>query len=73
MIGTLTPEKASELAELCAESIRKREITIRVFARIIGTMIAAEPAVQYAPLHYILLENEKEQCLKSEKGNFDIK
>lgn len=51
MIVTLTPEKASELAKLCAETIRKREITIRVCARIIGKMIAAEPAVQYASLH----------------------
>lgn len=38
MIVTLTPEKASELAKLCAETIRKR-------------LIAAEPAVQYASLH----------------------
>lgn len=73
MIVTLTPEKASELAKLCAETIRKREITIRVFASIIGKMIAAEPAVQYAPLHYIVLKNEKERCLKSKKGNFDAK
>lgn len=73
MIVTLTPEKASELSKLCAETIRKREITIRVCARIIGKMIAAEPAVQYAPLHKIVLENEKEQCLKSKKGNFDAK
>lgn len=73
MIVTLTPEKASELAKLCAETIRKREITIRVFVRIIGKMIAAEPAVQYAPFHYIVLKNEKERCLKSKKGNFDAK
>lgn len=72
-IVTLSPEKASELAKLCAETIRKREITIRVFARIIGKMIAAETVVQYATLHYIVLVNEKEQCLKPEKGNFVAK
>ena len=46
----LTERKAIDIIEMCSKFIKKREITIRDFAQLIGKLIASQPGVDYAPL-----------------------
>lgn len=48
-----------------------KRTTIRKFAKLVGKLVAAEPAVQYASLFTKPLEKVKEQQLKLHRGNFD--
>ena len=73
MTVKLLSGKADDIANECAVLLRKREIKIQEFAQIIGKMVAAEPAVQYAPLHYKELEIEKDKQLKYNKGDYNAK
>ena len=69
----LLSEKKQELKEACVALSKKRETTVRDFAKVIGKMVAAEPGVTHAPLYIKSLEIEKDRILKLNKGNFDAK
>lgn len=71
MTVRLTPHKADAIVTLCLRLLRRKEITIREFAQLIGKLVASEPGVMYAPLYYKVLEIEKDEKLKAAKGNFD--
>lgn len=73
MCVKLTLEKAKNIKEFCETLIRKLVISIRDFAKAIGMFVAAEPAVEYAPLYYKSLEIDKDKHLKENCGNFDAK
>ena len=57
--------------ELCQEVLSEKRVTIRKFAELIWKLVATEPGIEYAPLHYKPLEKVKEKELKIHKGNFD--
>ena len=63
MTVRLTPEKVNDIIANCVEVINCKSITIRNLAKLIGKLVASEPAVQYAPLYYKSLEIEK-ACLQ---------
>lgn len=67
----LTERKAIDIIEMCSKFIKKRQITIRDFAKLIGKLIASQPGVDYAPLYIKTLEISKDYWLKKNKGNFD--
>ena len=67
----LTPERQEELISLCCLVLSKRFFTIRLLAKLIGKMVAAEPGVETAPLFYKPLEKVKDKCIKRAKGNFN--
>ena len=69
----LTSEKALLIKDMCLKLIKSREITIRDFAKIIGMLVAAEPGVDYGFLYIKSLEIEKDEQLKLNTGNFDVK
>ncbi|XP_069106343.1 uncharacterized protein [Argopecten irradians] len=73
MTVKLTDEKVESLVLLCRDVLKRREVTIRTLAQLIGKMVACEPAVPHAPLFYKSLEHEKDQALKSSKGDFEGK
>ena len=73
MTVKLLPEKAEEIEHLCFNLQKKHEIKIRDLAKVIGKLVASEPGVSFAPLHYKLLKIEKDKNLKLNKGNFDAK
>ena len=56
----LTERKAIDIIEMCSKFIKKREITIRDFAQLIGKLIASQPGVDYAPLYIKTLEISKD-------------
>lgn len=49
MTVRLPPRKAKEIHDLCLNLLHRDQITIRVFAQLIGKLVAAEPGVLYAP------------------------
>ena len=71
MTVRLTKEKVSNIKELCYEIIGKKFITIRIFAKLIGMLVASEPGVRYAPLFYKPLEKIKENNLSWKRGHYD--
>ena len=73
MTVRLAPRKVNNLIELSKEILKAKAISIRYFAKLIGKMVAAEPGVKYAALHYKSLELEKDNALKMSRGNFDDK
>ena len=71
MTVKLAHRKVQNLIELAKDILKAKEISIRDFAKLIGKMVAAEPGIKYAPLHYKSLELEKDIELKRNYGNFD--
>ena len=67
----LPNDKVQDIKEACSNLIRDDCPTIRRVAQVIGKLIAAMPAMQYGTLHYRILEKEKIQALKSNRGHFD--
>ena len=64
MTVKLASRKVHKLIELARDILEAKDISIRDFAKLIGILVAAEPGVKYAPLHYKSLELEKTMSLK---------
>ena len=71
MTVRLAPRKVQDIKILAISILNTKNITIREFAKIIGKMVAAEPGVKYAALHYKSMELERDQALKKSYGDFD--
>ena len=59
MTVQLTHERLSEFINLGQSILSKKSVTIRLFAKLIGKMVVAEPGVEAAPLFYKPLERLK--------------
>ena len=73
MTVTLTTSKAYTLKQMCEQLISYKKTKIITVARVIGKMVAAFPGVQYGPLFYRILDNEKTAALKLNRGNYQAK
>ena len=73
MTVRLAPRKIQNFILIASNILKAKFVSIREFAKLIGKMVAAEPGVKYAALHYKTLELEKDIALKSNHGNFDSK
>ncbi|CAC5365143.1 unnamed protein product [Mytilus coruscus] len=71
MTVKLKPEKAKTIVVMCKMFVKKWETTIREFAKLVGKLVASEPAVQYANFYVKPLEQKKDKALKINKGNYD--
>ena len=71
MTVTLSERKANDIQLHCINMIKNVTMSIREFSKLIGKLVAAEPGVKYAPLHYKPLELQRDCGLKKNKGNFD--
>ena len=49
---TLTRDKGLQIQGLCSKLRARKCCTIRELAEVIGTLVASEPAADFAPLHY---------------------
>ena len=67
----LTYEKAEKIVDLCTRLKNKTSTTIRECAEVLGNLVAAEPGVELAALHYKRIEHEKIQALKVAKGDYE--
>ena len=68
----LTNKRKQDILE-CTKDILEnaQSVRIRKVCRLIGLIVAAEPGVQHAFLHFRNLEREKSKALQVSKGNFD--
>ena len=71
MTVSLPVDKVDSVKTLCNNMLRQDVDTIRSVAKVIGTIVACFPAVRVGTLHYRILECEKDEALKSSKGDFD--
>ncbi|MES9882674.1 MAG: reverse transcriptase domain-containing protein [Sedimenticola sp.] len=71
MTVKLTVDKANEIIEQCRLLKQRSSVTIRELAKVIGKLVASEPAVPHAPLFYKPLEIVRDKALKVHRGNFD--
>ena len=67
---TLPLVKIQKIVKHCHELLSKDTVTIRDLAKIIGKLVATEPAVKYAALFYKPLEIQKDHELKLNRGDF---
>lgn len=72
MIVELTLRKKNKIVVLCTSLIEQHACTIRELAQVIGNLVAAEPAVEMAPVFYRRLEIYKGQKLAEACGDFDV-
>ena len=68
---TVTEKKMQKIVDFCVDVLEKESISIRVFASLIGKLVAAGNGVEFAPLYHRQLEIEKIQALKCNAGSFD--
>ena len=71
MTVRVTQTKANGVHEQCSGTSRKRHISIRDLAKLVGSLVACEPGVQHAQLFYKRLEIAKNDALKAAHGNFE--
>ena len=71
MTVRLTPEKVAKIKNHCSDILGRSKVSIRLFATLIGTLVATEPGVDLAPLYYRRLEGEKTENLKRSQGKYD--
>lgn len=68
---TLSYEKAEKIRVKCLNLLKKQVCSIRELSEVIGTLVAAEPAVDCAPLYIKRMEHHKDKGLKLTRGNFE--
>ena len=73
MITSLTSDKALHLKQLCIELLNSDRPNIRQVAKVVGKMVAAFPGVEFGPLYYRKLDNDKSTALKINRGNYEAK
>lgn len=71
MTVTLPLERKQKVVLACSELKRKKRVTIRELAQVIGQLVATFPAVQWGPLFYRSLDRLKSTSLKFSAGNFE--
>jgi hypothetical protein len=71
MTVSITDRKLVKLQTLVATVTSSDHPTIREVACLIGFMVSCTPGVEFAELFCKLLEIEKSEALKNEKGNFE--
>ena len=67
----LTPERCIEVIKSCQEILVAKRVTIRLFSKLIGKLVASQQGVEYAPLFYKPLEKYKDKILKQHRGNYN--
>ena len=68
---TLSEGKQTKIKTACFSLKRKKSCTIRELAQVIGTLVAAFPALRQGPLYYRDLDKLKTTALKKSWGNFE--
>ena len=70
MTVELTQSKKRKIKNLGQKLLKQTRVTIQALAEFIGNVVAADPAVQFAPLHYKGLEITRNDGLKKAAGNY---
>lgn len=68
---SLPKEKQGRILAMLSHFLSLPECSIRDFAKLVGTLVSACPAIKYGFLHTKLLERHKYLALKKSRGNYD--
>ena len=71
MLVSLTTRKRDGLLQDIVQLLGKGRLRVRELAVLIGKLVAAFPAVQYGPLFYRHLEENKQVGLTASQGNYE--
>lgn len=71
MIVKLPERRKQKIVQSCRELFSCDRAKIRQVAKVIGSLVAAFPAIEMGKLHYRRLESAKIAALKEVEGNFD--
>ena len=71
MTVELTAKKKASLKKLVSQLLSISSPTIRLVAKVLGTIVSSFPASRYGPLHYRCIDADKTAALQACKGNFD--
>ena len=69
MIVYMTREKSTRLKEACIALLQKQNLFIQELSEVAGQMVASFPGVEFAQLHYRLLDNGKTAALENPRAN----
>ena len=72
MTVKLTDSRITKLKLACKKLLEKGQSSIQNLAEVIGLIVSSFPGVEYGPLYYRSLEQDKTQALRENKGNFAI-
>lgn len=70
MTVKLTDSRITKLKLACKKLLEKGQSSIQNLAEVIGLIVSSFPGVEYGPLYYRSLEQDKTQALRENKGNF---
>ncbi len=73
MTVSLSQRKKDKIVNLGLQLLDQKKVTVQDLSVFIGNVVAAEPAVLHAPLHYKSLEILKNETLKLSRGDFEAK
>ena len=71
MTVSIRRKKGEDIKLHCLRVLKNPNLSIRDFSKLTGKLVATEPGVKYAPLHYKPLEMQRDNELKNNKGHFD--
>ena len=70
-VTLMREKKEKKIFNTAASLLTLSSCSIRFLAKFIGQIVASFPGIQYGPLWYRNMENDKIEGLKMSKGNFD--
>ena len=73
MTMSLPAEKREKLTKLVTQLSQRSTCTIRDYARFLGSLVAASPALRYAWVYTKQLERDKIRALQTNEGNYEAK
>ena len=71
MVVTLPVEKIEKITQACTELYKRHKAKIRDVAHVVGLIVSSFSAVEFGPLFYRSIEQEKIQSLKHRAGDYD--
>lgn len=71
MTRSLPQKKINSLEKIIKNLLKKSQVKIRDFARLVGSLVAACPAIKYGWMHMKALERNKYLGLKNNNKNYD--
>lgn len=71
MTVKLTQNKIDNLYQCCQKILKLKKVKILEISQLLGFMVASFPGVEYGPLFYRTLENDKIDALKYSRGDYN--
>ena len=71
MTVRLSASKSTKVQKACQDLLKRKHITVRDVAHVIGLLVSSLPAVQFGELYYRRLQINKIAALRQNQGDYD--